>query len=375
MRGIVSVIGVSLLVGVLLCGCGTNESEPVNSSVVSESSVIGIEAGLSLDRGILTDLTNIIGSIKGNGVDYNKYFYYPSKSLVNEDIIMGILKEYNLDTLGLYGVDELEVSNKNKLSGGGYSITVKDIDNSEYTFDVVKDNGGYKLDISDQFVENISIRVPSVDSIYVDGIDVSNFITLEDSGRSTIVFKGIKSGMHSITYKSDILGDIEDNFEVGIDNSNELIDKNYRLSVDEAQGLVGSVKELHSSLLDNAINNNIDSLKGLFIDSYDTGLLSKYSNLDETLNVVGVPIITDIDIIDNDRYYSELISSDTVKLYYKYRVSYTKGSQSKIGSNDHTMSDGAYMEITKQGDKYLISGHSDSIIEKYNEYRDNWDTY
>lgn len=375
MKGVVRVVGLSLLAGLLVCGCGANESNNVESSVLSESSGIGIKGGLSVDRGMVTDLTNIMGSIKGNGVDYSKYFYYPSNSLVNEAIVMGILKEYNLDTLGLYELEELEISNKNKLSDGGYSITIRAIDNSEYTFDLVKDGGDYKLDISDQFVENISIRVPSVDSIYVDGIDVSSFVTLEDSGRSTILFKGIKNGIHKIEYKSEILGDIEDSFEVYIDNSNELIDKNYRLSVAEVQGLIGNVKELHSSLLEDAINDNTSDLKKLFIDGYDSELFSKYNNLDETLNVVGVPIITDIDIIDNDEYHSELISSDTVKLYYKYRVSYTKDSQSKIGSNNHTMSDGAYMEITKQGDKYLISGHSDSIIEEYNEYRDNWDTY
>lgn len=333
-----------------------------------------IADNVTLSRKEVQGLTNIVSFMVNSG-DINSvstYFYYPENAFLTENMFNSILKDMKLDALNMYSFSELEVSQVSKSSDeNAIGIQLKAVDNSTYTFYMILcDDNNYRVDISENFAKDVSISVPSINTIYIDGVDVTQYVSNTRNNCSILLFTGIPIGGWEISYETKALGSISDTIVINSEDSENLKVYNYILSVQEAQTYLDTIQKYQIGVIEQGLNQNETGVKSFFVNDFDAAILKTLSTeMSSTLDIDSTPTITRIEIINSEEYRSVLEGDDRVKIYYKYEV--------KFGDNfKATMSDGAWMGLSVEDNGYKIYSFSDScFLKRYNQYRDNWENY
>ena len=306
---------------------------------------------------------------------FEDFFHYPSGSLITQEDIEYIIPRMGVDMLPTYTFDEIYIDSvKMHQKNEKYEIVIKDSLNGEYKFNIVLGaDGNYRVDISDYFIREVSLKLATMENIVVDGVEISIPERNNLTQNTIFYFPAMTARVHKVDFNNTAFGPASCEFVIDKSSYNTVTEVNYELSAEETTGYLPTVKTLATNVITAMIKSQtVDSLKPYFVDGYNTEMLSLYSEGAEfRYGVIGVPTITKVDFVKNTK--SVLVGDNSIKIMFKYQISYIQENN----KTPKTTSDVAFMTInTTDGETWKIEDIESSFLtNKFDSKINNWDKY
>ena len=306
---------------------------------------------------------------------FEDFFHYPSGSLITQEDIEYIIPRMGVDMLPTYTFDEIYIDSvKMHQKNEKYEIVIKDSLNGEYKFNIVLGaDGNYRVDISDYFIREVSLKLATMENIVVDGVEISIPERNNLTQNTIFYFPAMTARVHKVDFNNTAFGPASCEFVIDKSSYNTVTEVNYELSAEETTGYLPTVKTLATNVITAMIKSQtVDSLKPYFVDGYNTEMLSLYSEGAEfRYGVIGVPTITKVDFVKNTK--SVLVGDNSIKIMFKYQISYIQENN----KTPKTTSDVAFMTInTTDGENWRIEDIESSFLtNKFDSKINNWDKY
>ena len=306
---------------------------------------------------------------------FEDFFHYPSGSLITQEDIEYIIPRMGVDMLPTYTFDEIYIDSvKMHQKNEKYEIVIKDSLNGEYKFNIVLGaDGNYRVDISDYFIREVSLKLATMENIVVDGVEISIPERNNLTQNTIFYFPAMTARVHKVDFNNTAFGPASCEFVIDKSSYNTVTEVNYELSAEETTGYLPTVKTLATNVITAMIKSQtVDSLKPYFVDGYNTEMLALYSEGAEfRYGVIGVPTITKVDFVKNTK--SVLVGDNSIKIMFKYQISYIQENN----KTPKTTSDVAFMTIsTTDGETWKIEDIESSFLtNKFDSKINNWDKY